>query len=90
MDILLSFLILSGIWTVLDEFFSKPIAELFDTDEDGASCLIAVVFGAFLGYYYAPVIAFSLNQTKEGWMPAFCLIASSFILNRFASGLLAF
>tara|TARA_B100000945_G_C19839666_1_gene348847 strand:- start:3 stop:275 length:273 start_codon:yes stop_codon:yes gene_type:complete len=90
MDILLSFLILSGIWTVLDEFFSKPIAELFDTDEDGASCLIAVVFGAFLGYYYAPVIAFSLNQTKESWISALCLIAASFIFHGFASGTLVF
>ena len=90
MEFFLRFLIISAIWTFVDSMFKKPFAEFFETDEDGASCLIAVILGGFLGYYYLPIIAFSLDQKSSSWTASICMIISSFIFNGLRNGSLRF
>ena len=49
MEFFLRFLIISSVWTISDALLRSPLAEIFETDEDGASCLIAVILGGLLG-----------------------------------------
>ena len=90
MEFFLRFLIISCIWSVLDQIFRKPISELFDTDEGSASCTIAVILGGILGYYYMPIIAFSLDQKTSSWTASICLIISSFVFNGIKTGSIYF
>ena len=53
----------------------------FETDEDSASCLIAVILGGLIGYFYMPIIAFSFEQKTSYWIASICMILSSFIFN---------
>ena len=90
MKFFLKFLIISAIWKFVDSMFKEPLAEFFETDEDGAICLIAVILGGFLGYYYLPIIAFSLDQKSSSWTASICMIISSFIFNGLKYGSLSF
>jgi len=90
MEFFLRFLIISCIWSVLDEAFRKTISELFDTDEDSASCTIAVIFGGILGYFYMPIIAFSFDQKTSSWIASICLIISSFVFHGIKTGSIYF
>ena len=90
MEFFLRFLIISCIWSFFDEFFRKPLAKLFGTDEGSASCTIAVVLGALLGYFYMPIIAFSLEQKTSSWTASICLIISSFVFNSIKTGSINF
>ena len=90
MEFFLRFLIISCIWSVLDQIFRKPISELFDTDEGSASCTIAVILGGILGYFYMPIIAFSFDQKTSSWTASICLIISSFVFNGIKTGSIYF
>lgn len=90
MDFFFRFLIISAVWTFVDSILREPLAEIFETDEDGASCLIAVILGGFLGYYYLPIIAFSLDQKSSSWTASICMIISSFLFNSLKNGSLSF
>ena len=90
MDSFFRFLIISAVWTFVDSILREPFAEIFETDEDGASCLIAVILGGFLGYYYLPIIAFSLDQKSSSWTASICMIISSFLFNGLRNGSFSF
>ena len=90
MEFFLRFLIISCIWSFLDEILKKPLSKLFSTDEGSASCTIAVVLGALLGYFYMPIIAFSFEQKTSSWTASICLIISSFIFHGVQTGSLNF
>lgn len=90
MDFFFRFLIISAVWTFIDSIFREPLAEIFETDEDGASCFIAVILGGFLGYYYLPIIAFSLDQRSSSWTASICMIISSFLFNGLKNGSFSF
>ena len=90
MEFFFRFLIISAIWTFVDSMFKELFAKFFETVEDGASCLIAVILGGFLGYYYLPIIAFSLDQKSSSWTVSICIINSSFIFNGLKYGSLRF
>lgn len=90
MEFFLRFLIISALWTILDDTLKKPIAEIFETDEDSASCTIAVVLGGLIGYFYMPIIAFSFEQKTSYWIASICMIISSFIFNGIKTGQIYF
>ena len=90
MDFILRFFIISALWTFIDSSLKEPIAEIFDTDEDIASCLIAVILGGFIGYFYMPIIAFSFEQKTSYWIASICMIISSFIFNEIKTGQIYF
>ena len=90
MDFILRFFIISALWTFIDDSLKEPIAEIFETDEDSASCLIAVILGGFIGYFYMPIIAFSFEQKTSYWIASICMIISSFIFNGIKTGQIYF
>ena len=90
MEFFLRFLIISSVWTISDDLLRSPLAEISETDEDGASCLIAVILGGLLGYYYMPIIAFSFDQKSSSWISSICMIVSSFVFNGISTGNLTF
>ena len=79
MESILFFIIFSGIWAVADAVFAPIISSLLGISEDSSECLVGIILGLFTGYFFGPVIAFSLEQKASSWIATICLIVSSFI-----------
>ena len=76
---ILFFLIFSGVWAVADAVFAPPIAKFLGISVEVSECIVGVILGGIGGFYYGPIIAFSLEQKASSWIATICLIVSSFI-----------
>ena len=81
MESILFFFIFSGVWAVADAVFAPPIAKLLETSEEVSECIVGTVLGGIGGFYFGPIIAFSLEQKASSWIATICLIVSSFIFS---------
>ena len=68
-----------GVWAVADAVFAPPIAKILGISEDVGECIVGAILGGIGGFYYGPIIAFSLEQKASSWIATICLIVSSFI-----------
>ncbi len=83
MESILFFLIFSGVWTVADAIFAPPIATVLGISEEVSECIVGGILGGIGGFYFGPIIAFSLEQKASSWIATICLIVSSFIFSNF-------
>tara|TARA_Y100001968_G_scaffold311598_1_gene333852 strand:- start:422 stop:712 length:291 start_codon:yes stop_codon:yes gene_type:complete len=81
MESILFFLIFSGIWAVADAVMAPPIAKLFGISIEVSECIVGSMLGAIGGFYFGPIIAFSIEQKVSSWIATICLIVFSFIFS---------
>ena len=81
MQSILFFLIFSGVWAVADAVFAPPIAKALGISEEISECIVGGILGGVGGFYFGPIIAFSLEQKASSWIATICLIVSSFIFS---------
>ena len=82
MESILFFIIFSGIWAAADAIFAPIISNLFGISEGSSECIVGIILGGIAGFFFGPVIAFSLEQSTSSWIATGCLIISSFIFSR--------
>tara|TARA_B100000945_G_scaffold289966_1_gene263402 strand:+ start:60 stop:311 length:252 start_codon:yes stop_codon:yes gene_type:complete len=83
MESILFFFIFSGIWAVADAIFAPIISESLGISQDYSECIVGIILGVITGFYFGPVIAFSIEQKASSWIATICLIVSSFIASSF-------
>lgn len=83
MESILFFIIFSGIWAFADAIFAPIISNLFGISEGSSECVVGIILGGIVGFFFGPVIAFSLDQKASSWIATICLIIASFIANSF-------
>ena len=80
---ILFFIIFSGIWAVADAIFAPFFSSLLGISEGSSECIVGIILGLIVGFFFGPVIAFSLEQKASSWIATICLIVSSFIASSF-------
>ena len=83
MESIFFFFIFSGIWAVADAIFAPIISESLGISQDYSECIVGIILGVITGFYFGPVIAFSIEQKASSWIATICLIVSSFIASSF-------
>ena len=83
MSSILFFLIFSGVWAVADALFAPLIAKFLGISLDISECIVGIMLGGIAGFYFGPIIAFSLEQKASSWIATICLIVSSFVFSSF-------
>ena len=83
MESILFFFIFSGIWAAADGIFAPIISESLGISQDYSECIVGIILGGITGFYFGPVIAFSIEQKASSWIATICLIVSSFIASSF-------
>ncbi len=81
MENILFFLIFSGIWAVADAIVAPPISKLLGIKLEVSECIVGSMLGAIGGFFFGPIIAFSIEQKASSWIATICLIIFSFIFH---------